>query len=74
MWLLSNKALVKILSILLLSNLGQCSGSCLQRDPGLVELCLKQREIAKEEKKEEAEEEGEEKEGWEGGEEEGEKH
>lgn len=28
MLLLSNKALVKILSILLLSNLGQCSGSC----------------------------------------------
>ena len=61
--MLSNKALVKKnLSILLLSNLGQCSGSCLQRDPGLVELCLKQREIAKEDEKEEEEEE-EEKEG-----------
>ena len=61
--MLSNNALVKKnLSILLLSNLGQCSGSCLQRDPGLVELCLKQREIAKEEEKEEEEEE-EEKEG-----------
>ena len=34
----------------------------MQRDPGLVELCLKQREIAKEEEKEEEEEE-EEKEG-----------
>ena len=47
----------KILSILLLSNLGQCSGSCLQRDPGLVDLCLTQREIATEEEKEEEEEE-----------------
>ena len=45
------------MSIRLLSNLGQCSGSCLQRDPGLVELCLKQRKIAKEEEKEEKEEE-----------------
>lgn len=38
----------------------------MQRDPGLVELCLKQRKIAKEEEKEEKEEE--EKEGGEGGE------
>lgn len=50
----SNKALLEILSILLLSILGQCSGSCLRRDPRLGSLCL--RTLRQREKEKEVEE------------------